>query len=140
MGKIMSMLRNLREETQKQFKEMIINEDIVRQIEEDEMFQMGTKQGLEQGLEKGLEQGLEKGKQKQAIVGIINMANKGFDINMTAEVLEVEPDFVAAILKEYKKKKEIMALLKKRGADVERIAKKLKVSPILVEVVKEDMK
>ena len=129
--KIMSMLRNLRKETQKQFKEMIINEDIARQIEEDEMFQMGTKQGLEQGL--------EKGKLKQAIVGIVNMAAKGFDLKTISEVLEVEPKFVASVLEQYKKKKEIIVLLKKRGADMDGIAKKMKVRPTLVEVIKEDL-
>ena len=67
------------------------------------------------------------------------MAAKGFDIPMTAEVLEVTPDFVNSILEQYKKKNEIITLLKKSRANVERIAKKLGVSAILVEVIQEDI-
>lgn len=121
--KILSMLRNLRQETENQIVDMTINEDIVRQIKEDKMYQMGTKQGIT----------------KHSIISIINMAKKGFDIAMTAEVLEVTPDFAASILEQYQQKEEIISLLKKRRAKVEKVAAKLNVNPILVEVIQEDM-
>jgi hypothetical protein len=117
------MLRNLRQETENQIVDMTINEDIVRQIKEDKMYQMGTKQGIT----------------KHSIISIINMAKKGFDIAMTAEVLEVTPDFAASILEQYQQKEEIISLLKKRRAKVEKVAAKLNVNPILVEVIQEDM-
>ncbi len=128
---ILSGLRKLQSQTTKIIDNMTIEYDITKDIR--------YQQGQAQGIEKGIEEGIEKGETKKAIIGIINMAAKSFDTNMIAEVLEVTPDFVASILEQYKKKDEVISLLKKRRANVERIAKKLDMSAILVGVVKEDM-
>ena len=128
---ILSGLRKLQVETIKIIDSMTIEYDITKDIR--------YQQGEEKGIEKGIEKGLEKGETKKAITAIINMTAKDFDIPIIAGLLEVEQDFVVSIQEQMKKKEEILSLLKKKNAKVEKIATRLKVSPILVDVLKDDL-
>ena len=120
---ILSGLRKLQIQTAKAIDNMVLEYDITKDVR----FQQGQAIGI------------EKGKIKQAISSILVMAAKKFEIPMIAEVSEMTPGFVSAILKDYQKKDEIIQLLKRKQANVEKIAAKLKVPPILVEVIYEDI-
>ena len=93
-------------------------------------------QGKEKGTKEGLEQGIEQGKLKSHMLSIRNMLKKAFEIDLIAEILSVEKDFITKIQEELKKEVFILKRLKKRQR-IKTIAKALNVSPLLVEVIKE---
>ncbi len=122
-------MRNLRSETTKLSEKM--NFIIDFKIEEDFLYQRGEREGLEKGL--------EKGREEQAVTAIYNMRHKGFDVSAIAEVLEVSTEFVQEIFEQIKKEPKIQAGLKAGKSKPSTIAKRLKVSPFLVEVIKKDI-
>lgn len=105
---------------------------ITYDVETDYLYLQGKQKGESEGLEKGLEQG----KLKKSILAIRNMLQKGFDTALITEILSVEDTFIAQIQLELKQEKLILQRLKKRQR-IKTIAKALKVSPLLVEVIKE---
>ena len=109
---------------------------ITYDVETDYLYLQGKQKGESEGLEKGLEQGIEQGKLKNSILAIRNMLQKGFDTALITEILSVEDTFIAQIQLELKQEKLILQRLKKRQR-IKTIAKALKVSPLLVEVIKE---
>ena len=133
---MLSRFRNLHNLTIKKFENMSA---IAFDINTDLLYLRGIKRGEEKGIEKGIEQGIEKGILKKSIIGIQNMTEKKMDKSLIADVLELKLTFVNQIQKNLLKKEEIFKLLKKKDNTVEAIAKKLKVHPILVEILKEDL-
>lgn len=129
---MLSRLRNLQYQTIKKVRDMNAT---IFDVNTDILFI----EGKEQGLEQGLEQGKEKGELRKSIVGIQNMTVKEVENDLIAYFLELEVDFVEKIQKQLLKKDKINALLKKKNSDVETIAKKLKVHPILVTILQEDL-
>ncbi len=93
-------------------------------------------QGKQKGESEGIEQGIERGKLKKSILAIRNMLQKDFELSLIAEILSVEKEFITQIQEELKQENFILQRLKKRQ-QVKTIAKALKVSPLLVEVIKE---
>lgn len=51
--------------------------------------EQGLEQGLQQGLEKGIEQGLEKGREAMKLETAKAMLDKGFDLEMIVELLDL---------------------------------------------------
>ncbi len=146
--KILSMLRNLRSETEHQIRNMIIDKDIVRQIWESEDFQLGIEKGLELGMEKGMEKGLEKGmekgldlgKLKAHIIAIQHMTVLNYDAKLIAGILGITKRAVLEIQNQLEKSAEILEMLNQHKLEVKSIAKKLEISQTLVEVVRDDFK
>ncbi|MEK7255516.1 MAG: hypothetical protein AAB316_12270 [Bacteroidota bacterium] len=131
--KIMSMLRNLRAETVKQIRNMTVTPDIVRQIKESEEYQLG----IEDGKQEGREEGREEGELLKAIAAIRKMSQKNFDPVVIADLLEVSEKFVLDTQAQLKKEPQIIAHLAKPRATVQSVAKKLSVSHLLVQVIKD---
>lgn len=125
--KIFSLLRNLREETEKQVHNMEISQEIVRQIKQDKMYQLG------------IEQGLEAGEIKKAMVAVRNMLQKKFDIHAIADILEVEKKFVLDVQTQLQKEPEIVVTLSNPRVQNNTIAKRFGVSPVLVEIIRESL-
>lgn len=100
----------------------------------------GVKIGLMEGLWEGLEKGLEKGKLKKDIIAIRNMLKKKFPVLEIANLLEIAPEVVLDFQKQLKKEPKITEALKAEKPETAGIAKKLKVSPLLVEVIQESLK
>jgi len=130
--KILSLLRNLHDETIKNVRNMVISEEFVKAVQKDDAFILGE--------EKGIEKGMEKGKLLTAIVGIRNMTKKGFDANVIAELLEVGQPMVQDIQAQLSKETQIIDMLASPRASVKSIAKKLGVSPQLVQILKDTKK
>ncbi len=128
---MLSKKRNLRSETINQAKKMIGYQDY-----EDDILYI---QGKDVGVEQGIEQGIEQGQKIKDIIAIRNMSKKKFDAATIAEVQEVSLEFVNTITRQLKKEAEIISLLKKKDADVEKIAKQKKVDPLLVKVIQEHL-
>ena len=95
--------------------------------------------GEEKGMEKGIKEGIEKGKELNTIIAIRNMLGKKLDIHLIAEILEVETSFVQKVKRQLQKEAQIAEALKS-AATIETVAKKLRVLPTLVEVVKSEHK
>jgi predicted transposase YdaD len=129
--KILSMLRNLHDETIKNVRNMVISEEFVKAIQKDDAFIMG--EGV------GLEKGLEEGKLLSAIVGVRNMTKKGFEVNVIAELLGISETLVNDIRKQLEKEAQILELLAKPRASMKSIAKKLGISHLLVQAIKESL-
>lgn len=153
---MLSRLRNLQNLTIKKVRTMRsmsfdINNDILylegieKGLEQgiEKGIQKGMQKGIEKGMVQGLEQGLAKGakygKLKIGIKGIKKMTDRKVDKKLISEFLDLEVDFVEKIQKQLLKNKEIVALLKEKDATKEKVAKKLKVHPILVEILQEDL-
>lgn len=130
--KILSLLRNLHDETIKNVRNMVISEEFVKALQKDDAFILGE--------EKGMEKGMEKGKLLTAIVGIRNMTKKGFDANVIAELLEIGLPMVQDIQSQLGKEAQIITMLASPRASAKSIAKKLAVSQQLVQVIKDAQK
>lgn len=96
----------------------------------------GVLKGIEQGIEQGKEKGEERGKLKSNILAIKNMLEKKFEVPLIAEVLSLEKKLVLQIQKELSKETAILTRLKKKQK-IKTIAKAVKVSELLVEVIAE---
>ncbi len=96
----------------------------------------GKEIGIEIGTLLGMEKGISKGIYKKEIIAIRNMTIKQLEIATIAEFLAITKDHVEKIQKELLMEAKILALLSKKQA-VAKIAKKLKVSEWLVEVIGE---
>lgn len=138
--KILSLMRNLQGEVEKQVEEMALSKNLIRKLKDDKVYKIGLEQGLEKGLEQGLEQGLEKGTSIQQLITVYRMHEKGFSLDMIAEVLNLEPDKVATFLEQVKNWHAIATELKSGIKSIDEIAKKFNVSPLLVEAVKIERK
>ncbi len=133
--KVFSIIRNLQLETQKQVDNMIDKLEFAKAVRADNWFQMGAQEGLEQGLE----QGLELGEIKKAIFNIRKMTELKFDTNVIADISGVSEDWANMIQNQLKFEPEIIKLLKTGKFSEEEISDKLKIHPLLVKVVFEDL-
>ncbi len=100
----------------------------------------GKVEGIEEGMEKGKVEGMEKGKFLLAITGICKMTQKAFAVDVIADLLSVSEAFVMDIRQQFKKEPLIVAALKKPRATVQSVAQRLKVSPLLVQVIQDALK
>jgi len=64
--------------------------------------QEGIQKGIQEGIQKGRQAGRQEGELQKNRQTIINMDEKGFNINLIAQVLEVSEDFVKTVLAEQK--------------------------------------
>ena len=128
---MLSRLRNLQNVTIKKIK---IMSNIEYNIEED----IAYIEGVEAGEEKGMEKGIKKGAIKRSIVSIQKMTAAKLEAKQIANFANVELKFVLDIQKQLVKVDKIKALLKK-NTEVELIAEKLKVHPLLVEIIQEEL-
>lgn len=137
---MLSRLRNLQYLTIKKIQDM---NSTIFDINTDVLYLQGIERGIEKGIEKGMEKGIEKGNElgelRKSIIGIQNMTAKKVDKELIADFLELEIKFVKKIQQQLLKKEKINALLKKADMAVEKIAESLKVHPILVKILKEDL-
>ncbi|GIV30782.1 MAG: hypothetical protein KatS3mg029_0133 [Saprospiraceae bacterium] len=101
-----------------------------------ELLTKSLEEGWEEGLEEGLKKGREKGRLLTQIQAIRRFYLKGMDAAFISDMLGMNPSEVAKYLEQVKHWDEIRALLNKPRASVKTIAKKLSVSPIVVEAVK----
>ncbi len=76
---------------------------------------------------------------KREMATIISMSRKQFSPTLIADILKLKPDFVTDIQHQLKKESDIFSLLKKGEVSIDEIAEKLKVAPLFVEVLKEDL-
>ena len=133
---ILSRLRKFEDTTIKIIEDMPITYD----IETDYLYLRGEAKGVAKGEArgeaKGEARGKIKGEIKKSILGTKKMLDKQFDILLITELLDLEEAFVLQIQKELAEQKNILLRLKK-GQKVKKIAKTLKVSELLVEVLKE---
>ncbi len=115
-----------------------VKELLTKSLEEgwEEGLEEGLKKGREEGIAIGLEKGLEKGRLLTQIQAIRRFYLKGMDAAFISDMLGMNPSEVAKYLEQVKHWDEIRALLNKPRASVKTIAKKLSVSPIVVEAVK----
>ncbi|MCU0347477.1 MAG: hypothetical protein MUC59_11065 [Saprospiraceae bacterium] len=134
--KVLSILRKLHDETIKKVKNMEASKEFVAAIRNDSVFIMG----MEEGMEKGLEKGMEEGEYRKNIIGIRNMTYKKFEGDVIAELLAVPVSLVLDVQKQLKKEPEITAALQRPRASVATIAKRMKVSQMLVQVIKDTSK
>ncbi|GIV30783.1 MAG: hypothetical protein KatS3mg029_0134 [Saprospiraceae bacterium] len=141
---VFSMLRNLEPVVIKTVEEMSLFKDFGRRFIElkpvkellTKSLEEGWEEGLEEGLKKGREEGLEKGRLLTQIQAIRRFYLKGMDAAFISDMLGMNPSEVAKYLEQVKHWDEIRALLNKPRASVKTIAKKLHVSPLVVEAVK----
>ncbi len=84
----------------------------------------------------GKQKGESEGARKNSIFSIRNMIHKDFKLELITEILNVNKEFIVQIQQELKQEKSILQRLKKRQ-QIKTIAKALKVSPLLVQVIKE---
>ena len=96
----------------------------------------GKQEGLKVGKQLGLEEGEEKGKYKKEVITIRNMTLKKVSAVDIAEFLSLSLKYVQQIQKALKKEASIIAALAKKQLPAG-IAKKMKVSVWLVEVVRD---
>jgi predicted transposase YdaD len=132
---MLSRLRNLQNATIKKIKVM---SNIEYNIEEDIAYIEGVEVGEERGEKKGIEKGEKKGEIKKSIIGIQSMTVAKLDEKQIANFLVTDLNFVLDIQKQLLKTDKINALLRKKET-IETIAKKLRVNPILVEILQENM-
>jgi hypothetical protein len=116
-----------------------VNSKIIS-MKETSYFDVNTDLFYLRGIEKGIEKGERRGKVKSDIQNIETCIALKFDNAMIAKAMNIDLSFVEKIKKELLKKDRIIVELKKQDTDVEIIAKKLKVHPLLVEVVQEELK
>ena len=136
---MLSKKRNLHDQTVNQAIIMVGYQD----FEDDILYiqgmrkgeEKGEEKGLEKGLEKGMQKGMQKGKEEKDIIAIRNMSSKKFDPSTIAELLEIPLQYVNLIQEQLTKEAEIAGLLKKKELSIDKIAKQLEVSPILVKVI-----
>jgi len=106
----------------------------------EQLIQEGKEKGIIEGKEKGIIEGIKKGKKegeyKKNVVAIRNMTLKKFDLMTIVEILVIEKEYIRQIRKELKKEKRIITALSKNQRP-KQIAKQLKVSVWMVEVIKE---
>jgi len=124
---ILSRLRKFEDTAVKIIKDMSITYD----VEKDSLYL--------QGQEKGMKKGEEKGKIKTHIISIRNMLQKEFTISLIADLLTIDEAFVLSTQKDLLQEKKIIARLKRRQK-ISTISKALKVSPLVVETLKEVLK
>ena len=86
--------------------------------------------------EEGKEIGIEKGIYKKEMIAIRNMTIKQLDVGTIAEFLAITNEHVETIQKDLLMETQILALFSKKHS-VAKIAKKLKVSEWMVEVIGE---
>jgi len=96
----------------------------------------GKQEGLKVGKQLGLEEGLKVGKYKKEVVAIRNMTLKKVSAVDIAEFLSLSLKYVQQIQKVLKKEASIIAALAKKQLPT-RIAKKMKVSVWLIEVIRD---
>jgi len=100
-------------------------------------------EGFQIGFLEGEQKGIQKGRQEEAykkdVIAIRNMTQQKFEISMIALVLDITTGYVQQIQKDLKKEATIIAALAKKQSPA-RIAKRLKVSEWLVEVIQEIQK
>jgi len=84
----------------------------------------------------GIEEGIQKGLYKAAVITIRNMTRKKLEVALIAELSSNSIPFVKNIQKELKQEAKIKALLVKKQKTT-KIAKQLKVSEWLVEVIRD---
>lgn len=130
---MLSRYRNLHNQTIKKIRDMGFTKFDVKT---DLLYMEGKVEGKIEGK---IEGSLE-GEIKKSIIGIENMTNDHIPDHIIARYLELELSFVKKIQKQLLKKKEILAALKVDFKDLPAIAKKLKVEPLLVEILQEDLK
>ncbi len=147
--KILSMLRNLQPIIEQNIEKMItIPEDWIRQMKEDKLFWIiqneidkdkAVEKGMEKGVEKGIKKGIEKGKEEEKYIASRNMLKLNFTHETIAGILDVATAYVAKVQLQMQKEPEIIAALKKVNPNLAAIAKRLKVSPMLIAAVKKDL-
>ncbi len=116
-----------------------VNSKIIS-MKETSYFDVNTDLFYLRGVEQGIEQGVERGKIIKDIQNIETCIALKFENAMIAKAMNIDLSFVKQIKKELLKKDRIAVELKKRDANVEVIAKKLKVHPLLVEVIQDELK
>ena len=99
-------------------------------------FEEGYKEGYKEGFKRGFEEGMKKGKYKVEVIAIRNMTQYKIEISMMAFILDITIENIQEIQQELEKEVEIIIALDKKQTLV-RIAKRLKVSEWLVEVLQE---
>ncbi len=95
-------------------------------------------EGVEAGEIKGEARGEKRGEIKKSIIVIQKMTAKKLAPALIAELSASDLKFVLKIQKQLLNIDKINALLLKKK-DIETVAKKLKVNPILVEVIQEEI-
>ena len=98
------------------------------------LYEQLIQEGMEKGIEKGVEQGKKEEGYKKDVIAIRNMTFKKFSLTTIVEILGVKKEYVQQIQKGLKKEKRIIDALSKKQTP-EQIAKQLKVSAWLVEVI-----
>jgi len=131
---IISKLRNLQELTTKTIDLMSISYD----IKTDVRFKQGQEIGREEGREEGIEIGIEEGKIIQSIITIRSMLNQQLitESIALASFLHVSIEFVEQTKEELKKETKIIKALSVKGASVNSLAKKFKVSETFVRTLR----
>ena len=103
--------------------------------------QIGIKEGKQQGIKEGKQIGIKETEYKKDVIAIRNMTLKKLEPTVIAEFLSLTIKHVQQIQKELKKETSIFAALaKKQKQSPAQIAKRLKVSEWLVEVLQEVQK
>ena len=88
------------------------------------------------GFEKGRKEGKQEGKYKNNVIAIRNMSHQKFEITTITLVLDITTESVKKIQAELLLEPKILAALAKKQSPA-RIAKSLKVSVWLVEVIRD---
>ena len=97
---------------------------------------IGEEIGRQEGIKLGEKKGIRKGDYKKDVIAIRNMTLKKFPLTTITEILGITKSYVQKIQKALKKEADILAALAKKQTPTA-IAKKLKVSVWLVEVLQE---
>jgi predicted transposase/invertase (TIGR01784 family) len=134
---MLSRLRNLQNKTITILENM---SNIEFDLDNDVLYQRGLETGEERGVAKGLEKGLEKGEIKKSISGIWNMTKSELKPEAIAQFLDLEVVFVKKIQKQLSLIPKMIVALKKGEKETAKIAKDLKVHPLLVDVIQDDLK
>lgn len=113
--------------------------DIGFDINNDILYLEGMETGFEKGIVKGIEKGSERGRLKQSIISILNMTEEHIPQKTIAKFLALKVTFVNTIQKQFLLQSKLENALKTSKTDLETIAKKFKVHPILVEILKENL-
>jgi len=138
---MLSRVRNLQNTVIKIVKNM---NDIGFDINSDILYLEGVETGFEKGVVKGIEEGIEKGSErgrlKQSIISILNMTEENIPQKTIAKFLALKIPFVNSIQKQFLVKDKLEKSLKtSKKEDLEVIAKKFKVHPILAEILRENL-
>ncbi len=112
--------------------------ELVKEHLIEEAKQEGLEKGIERGIEKGIEKGLKKAEAKQNLAGVRKMLLKGFGHATIMDVFDVDKTFIKEVQRQMALETKITELLAENPAlNLDDLARKLKVSPLFVEILKE---